>query len=220
MLSYCASDQKSSARLEFARARLAAHRSMLLACELEVDDDARVQTMLGQLVLGDLARFDADEVKKRTHKQKISNITAGKLLVSKGGDNFFSKTDTKDVVATAMAIHEAVPCASGSDSRGRDQTWKRTIKTIRALWGGKLWDHITKLVLQAHRLDPYVLAKLKDQHPHAFNSTALDILHKAEGCEKGIAGLIPSSSTISRILKRIDQAYGLPDYFNITEARE
>lgn len=115
---------QTSPRLTFARERFAAHRAMLVACELEVDD-ARMQTLLGQLVLGDLARFDADEAEKRTRMKKISRITTGKTLVSKGGDKFFTRSDTQDVIATALAIHEAVPCGWRSEGRGREQTFTK-----------------------------------------------------------------------------------------------
>ena len=208
--------QCANARLDHARERLRAHTRTLAACELEPENDARVRALLGQLLLEDLARFDAVETRKRSAAQKLSKITSGKMLVSRTGECFVTKHDHKDVVVTAVAIHEAVQCASGSGCRGRNQTWNRLLKTVRAVWGGKLWEHITKQVLQAHRLDEYVLAKLMDQHPHALNSTALSIMHEAEGCAKGVAGLIPSASSISRVLKQIDEAYGLPEYMNIT----
>ena len=50
---------------------------------------------------------------------------------------------------TALAIHEALPCGGNASGRGRAQMWKRTMKTIRALWGGSFWKNIEKIVLQS-----------------------------------------------------------------------
>ena len=102
-----------------------------------------MQTLLGALVCGDLARYDADETKKRTASKKKSNIMAGRVLTSKGGKKLFLKTDSADVQATAIALHESLPCASGSDGRGRDQMWKRLMRTIRVLWEGQFQRRVT-----------------------------------------------------------------------------